>query len=731
MAASVSVPLLAGGLTLPVPAAGAPAPNGHVLGAGVSLSSALSGAKQVSYTIEFTTSPTGALSANNAMIDVEGPEGTFPGCASGSVSDLTTNAKSFLLACGAQVGDLHNHLRFPPSVPVRAGDRVEVVLNGLDNPARIGPHLLEVGTSSDSAAPITFRTTAPERLSALSLLRSDDAPGATQVSYILDFTASPGAALVVSVGTIDIQAPPGTFPKASCVTGKFTDLTTAASSRLLECGAHVGTLGAEVSFVAPVAVAGGDHVEIVLTGLDNPGTPGRHLLTVTTSSDEPRSVGYAQAVPAQRLSHVSVTISSSAARATAVAYTVEFTASASGALAAGAGTVTVDAAVGTFPGGAACHVGVVTVTNLDHLTSGQLDFCAAQVSEGGARLQFVTPVEIGAGQRAELALAGLNNPAVPGHEVISVSTSSDRAAYAGYAITGQGIPIAALSVALSSTAARATRVTYTLRFTPSTSGGLAANSSGISVNAPAGTFPVRPLCSVDVATVTNLVNGTHGQEDLCSATVNSYGSQLQLVTPVAVSGGQQVEVSISGLANPAAPGFQTLALSTTSNTARRARYRVVPGTPVSQVSVTPSNPTVGAEPVTYAVSFTIPPTGALAAGSGTLTVQAGRASLPSVLEVRPGRRHRHGHHEQGLGPGHLVLRRAQSWLARRPCPYCHWWRRPRRAHPLRAGQPEHNGPAAPEHGHFFERCAGARRLHYPPWCQHQGPPGGQFGLCRA
>ncbi len=636
VAVLVSAPLLAGGLTALAPAAAAPAPDGHVLGATVSLSTSLAGATQVTYTIELTTSPTGALSANTGMMDVEGPEGTFPGCATGSVTDLTTNAKSFLLDCGAQLGKLRNHLRFPPSVPVRAGDRVEVLLTGLDNPAALGPHLLKVGTSSDSPVPIVFRTTAPERLTALSLSRSDGVPGATQVTYILDFTASPGAALVLSVGTIDIQAPPGTFPKADCVTGKFTDLTTAASSGLLECGAHVGTLGAEVRFVAPVAVSGGDHVEIVLAGLDNPKTPGPHALTVATSSDEPRTVSYAQAVPAQNLTGVSVIISSPAARATAVTYTVELTTSATGALVAGAGTVTVDAAAGTFPGGAACRTGVVTVTNLESLASGQLDFCSALVKDGGSRLQFVTPVAIGAGQRAELALSGLDNPARPGREVISVSTSSDRAAYASYAITGQSTPIAALSVALSSTAARATRVTYTLRFTPSASGGLAANFSGISIKAPAGTFPVKPLCSVDLATVTDLATETHRQEDLCSATVSSDGSQLQLVTPVAVSGGQQVEVSISGLANPPVPGLETLALSTTSNTARLARYRVIPATPVSQVSVTLSNPTVGAEPVTYAISLTVPPSGAVAAGSGTITVKAGGASLPSAPECGQG-----------------------------------------------------------------------------------------------
>ena len=634
----VSASMLAGNLTAPVQTAAA-APTGHLTGATVSLSTSLSSATEVTYTIDFTTSPTGALAANTGFIDIEGPAGAFPGCAAGWVTDLTTKGKAFLLDCGAQVGGLHNHLRFTPSEVIHAGDRVEVVLNGVNNPAKPGVHLLKVGTSSDSSVPVAFQTTAPGPLSALSLSRSDDAPGATQVAYTVDFTASPGGALVTGIGTVDVTGPPGTFPTSQCLTGQFTDLSTNASAGLLECGAHVDKLGAEVRFAVPVAVGGGDRVAMVLTGLTNPKTPG--VLTVATSSDTARSVHYSQLAPTHRLSEVSVILTSAAVRATRVTYTVEFTTSTTGGLAAGQGTITVDAAIGTFPE-AACHTAahpLATVSNLVTKLNTQIDLCTPGVAEmtgGGAQLQLVTPVAIGGGQRAEVVISGLDNPGVPGPKPLSVFTSSDGPASATYTITGKGIPITALSVELSTARAKATRVTYTFKFTPSPSGGLAAQSSGIQIDAPPGTFQPGTFCSIDVATATNLATNVSAQESLCSGTVSDDGSQAQLLSPVDVAGGQPVELAITGLDNPVAPGAETLSLSTTSNTAREARYSIVRAVPVNNVSVALSNPTMGAGPVTYAVGFAVPADGGLAAGSSTITLRSARASLPSPTECGQG-----------------------------------------------------------------------------------------------
>ena len=75
----------------------------------------------MTYTVKFATSPGRSLAKDKGMIDVVAPPGTFPGCAGGTVTDLTSHESADLSQCGAQVGDAHNQLTFVPGVTVREG----------------------------------------------------------------------------------------------------------------------------------------------------------------------------------------------------------------------------------------------------------------------------------------------------------------------------------------------------------------------------------------------------------------------------------------------------------------------------------------------------------------------------------------------------------------------------------------------------------------------------------
>ncbi len=206
--------------------------------------------------------------------------------------------------------------------------------------------------------------------------------------------------------------------------------------------------------------------------------------------------------------------------------------------------------------------------------------------------------------------------------------------------------MATLSLGLSTPAALASRVTYTLSFRTSTHGGLSAGSGAILLSAPAGTFPSDVGCNQAVATVTNLATHAYGSEDLCTAEVSTSGAELQVLTPVDIAGGQQAKLAITGLYNPAAPALETLALSTSSNSARSVGYRVVRPSPLTAVSVDLSDNAAGAAPVTYAVGFSTPPTGALVASSGTITLQRRRRHFPLANQLRAHAGHRH---QPGLG----------------------------------------------------------------------------------
>ena len=622
-------------VTTATPALGASAPAVAVAVAkpSLSLSTYAAAASDVSYTIEFTTSAKGSLAANAGTISVEAPTGTFPpapACANAiTVTDLTTGSSNTTASmCFSEVGTSGNRLVIQSPVAIAGNNRVEVVVPGLDNPAGAGLHALSVGTSSNSASPVDFHILSAGSIGGLSLARSDDAPAASQVTYTISFTTSATGGVAENTGTISVEAAPGTFPAPPGCGAPIvvTDLTTRASDQAGSlCSSEAGDQGERLLISSPVSIGGDSRVEVVVPGLDNPAKAGPHTLVVQTSSDRARSVGYTTAAPSHAVVDLTLAVTSLAARASEVTYTVEFTTSASGALPAASGAITMEAAVGTFPSAPPCGQAVATVTDLTSKASGQVDLCEteqATVSQGGAKLELLTPVAVGAGQRAEIAITGLFNPKVPGPAVLSLATSSDGTRSVGYTVTGHGIPVAALSVALSTAAARATRVSYTVDFTTSAAGGLAADWGQIELNAPAGTFPAAPLCGQDVASITNLSTKSSAEDDLCSATVSDGGAQLRLSTPVAIGAGQRAEMAITGLHNPPSPGPEALSLSTSSNSSGSARYSIVPGSAVANATVVLSNNAAGADGVTYAVGFTAPATGALAAASGTIELSA-------------------------------------------------------------------------------------------------------------
>ena len=102
-----------------------------------------------------------------------------------------------------------------------------------------------------------------------------------------------------------------------------------------------------------------------------------------------------------------------------------------------------------------------------------------------------SPVAVGGANRVEVAIPELDNPASNGPHTISVGTSSDGARSIAYAVSAPTQTVAHLSLSLTTAAARATEVTYSIGFTTSVNGALAANSGTIAVRAPPGTFPAN------------------------------------------------------------------------------------------------------------------------------------------------------------------------------------------------------------------------------------------------
>ena len=471
----------------------------------------------------------------------------------------------------------------------------------------------------------------------MSLSQSTTALGATQVTYTVGFMTSATGGLAAGTGTISVQAPAGTFPTRPDCSSRLTvsDLTTKASMSAPMCAQTVNSDGSRLVISPPIDIGPRDEVEVVVPSVRNPAEAGPHDLTVGTSSDGPNSFVFGSSA-AHAIKDVTLSATTLAARASEVVYTIGFTTSGSGGLPAGSGTIVVQAGAGTFSVPARCGNAVATITDLVTHASAQADLCLAKESNDGAQVDLVTPVAIGAGQAVRLVITGLHNPDVPGPKTISVSTSSDAAAFTTYTVTGVGIPITALSVAASTLAAGATGVTYTLDFKTSAVGALAKGSGAIIVSGPAGTFPVKAGCGQEVATLTDLATKASGQ-DLCTETLTADGSQLQVTSSVAVGGGDRVQLAISGLDNPIGAGVRTLSVSTSSNSARSASYQIVAGSSVGPVSLTVSNPSAGLAGVTYGVTFALPASGTLVPDFGAIVVAAPPATFALSTACSNGR----------------------------------------------------------------------------------------------
>jgi len=295
-----------------------------------------------------------------------------------------------------------------------------------------------------------------------------------------------------------------------------------------------------------------------------------------------------------------------------VTYAVSFTLSPTGGLVGGKGTVTVTAPVGTiFPSSA---------VTLDDLTtrpgSGSI---AGPISGSGTNaVTYRVGADLRPGDLISLKIPGVVNPAV-GAATLQVQTSSDTtaAASAGYSLVAP-TPVTVLGLARTSQVASAAAVTWSTTATLSPTGDLVGAKGTITLNAPAGT-----VFTSSAATVNDLT--TRSGSGLAGAPVAGVNTNVATYrVPAEIRPGDTITVVVPGVTNPAAAGG-TLTVSTTSD---------APGSiPVTQAWA-PANPkvslsstAVGANHVQASTSFVVPGTGSLAAGTGTITLDAPAGSV--------------------------------------------------------------------------------------------------------
>jgi hypothetical protein len=467
---------------------------------------------------------------------------------------------------------------------------------------------------------------------------SSPAAGATAVTYTIAFTASATGG-VAAGGTITLVSAPGTvWPAAQQLCAyTLTDATTPSGSfscatglAFAESGLPVHNFlnpsGSVVTITVPNAIAAGDQLSLAVSGVQNP-SAGTGTVGVATSGDP--AVAYSAiftVVAPTSVSQPTVQVTSPAAGATAVTYTVGFTASATGGVPAG-GTITLFGAPGTVwpTTGSAYQLSDATTPSASFTAaSGVASVDSGQpvynfLSPSGSIVTITVPNAIVAGDRLSLAAAGVQNPPA-GTATLGVATSGDpvTARSAGFPIIAPS-SVAPATVQVSSATAGATGVTYTIGFTTSATGGVAAGGS-ITLVGPSGTVWPAGGSAYQLTDAT-MPSGSFASAS--GAVVAGTGNIVTVTVPAALNSNDVLNLLVSGTTNAGA-GSQHISVSTSGDPApSQSSAYVLTGaaaalTSVSGATFSSTATAFGASGVTYTVGFTA--TTALTAGVDTITL---------------------------------------------------------------------------------------------------------------
>ncbi len=598
-----------------------------VSGLGLAVSDPIAGRADTTWTVTFTASSTGGIQPNGGIV-IETPPGT--GLAGNrcevTVTDLSTLHST---SCVSGLSDswVGDELTVSTNAfAIRPGDQVQVTLPGMTNPDASSA-AVSVWTSTDTvpvaSSPVTLSS--GSSVSSPSVSLSTTAAGAGWVTGTFGFTASATGALDGPNDLVSIVGSGGvTFPGNNCGY-TVTDLTNLHSANCVR-NLSVNASGEIVSFSPPngLDIAAGDVVEVAIVGMGNPpsditgSTPGSASFELWTTADSaPVAVSASLTAPVAP-SSVSATLSDASAGAGDVTASLGFTASSTGALGQQA-WIELQGSAGMQWPGTGCDYTVTDVTT-QHSQN-----CASspQVLDGGSTVVITTNegFTINPGDSVQVVVTGTTNPTTT-PDSIGVSTSSDPvAASASVALATPG-SVSTPALAVSSTAAGAANVSYTLKFTASGTGEMANGEGVVELLGAPGTRLSGNNCDYTVTDTTN----THSVSCVDNLSLFAGGAAAVFIVPsgFTINAGDSLVVEMAGVTNPPSGSGDSMSVATSSDTTpavSNAVPFVAAGTPASG-SLETSSGAVGQSGVTYSVGFTASSTGALANGSGTVTLLA-------------------------------------------------------------------------------------------------------------
>jgi hypothetical protein len=221
--------------------------------------------------------------ADQGSITLSAPSGTvFPAQAL-TITDLTTG-QNLGSTFGPDSGVPASTQTWTVGQTIPAGHKIRATITNVTNPGSASTaNQIAIDTSTDTGGNSTTYTTSAGTAVAPGDVRvSNPAPGASGVTYAVEFTTSPSGLLYADQGSITLTGPSGTvFPNQ--VMG-ITDLTTGQNLGST-FGPNGGTPGRTESWPVGQTIPAGHKIRAVINNVTNPPT-GTYQLGVTTSSDD-------------------------------------------------------------------------------------------------------------------------------------------------------------------------------------------------------------------------------------------------------------------------------------------------------------------------------------------------------------------------------------------------------------------------------------------------------------
>jgi hypothetical protein len=237
------------------------------------------------YTVAFTTSATGGLSAAaGSNVTVVFPAGTNVGTlTTANLTDTTT---------GQQVGFANDSstttltFNFFGGAVVNAGDHLSADVEGAVNPGTAkSTYTVTASTSSDTTPVVSshYAIVAGHTVSIPLVTPASHTPGAANVGYTVTFKASATGGLSAAAGsTVTMVFPAGTNLN-SLTAANITDTTTSSQVGFANPSS---TTTLTFNFFGGAVVHAGDQLSATLAGAGNPGSASSSDTTsVSTSSD--------------------------------------------------------------------------------------------------------------------------------------------------------------------------------------------------------------------------------------------------------------------------------------------------------------------------------------------------------------------------------------------------------------------------------------------------------------